>query len=139
MLNKTLSTHVAEKVIDLNDLRVFAYVASLASFSSAAHALQMHKSSVSRSVARLELMLQTPLLQRTTRKVRLTQRGMVLQEGCMDMLWRVNKTMGLAVGVDSKLRARTAAGSAAARQRPSTAKPNMPRRIQGRSGASFDD
>jgi len=99
MRDSILPTHVADKAIDLNDLRIFAYVASLASFSSAADALQMHKSSVSRSIARLELLLQTPLLQRTTRKVRLTPRGMVLQEGCLDMLSRGRQP---AAGVDRR-------------------------------------
>jgi len=41
-------------VMDLNDLRVFEKVASLLSFSAAARALGLPKSSVSRSVARLE-------------------------------------------------------------------------------------
>jgi DNA-binding transcriptional LysR family regulator len=137
MRDNILPTHVADKAIDLNDLRIFAYVASLASFSSAADALQMHKSSVSRSIARLELLLQTPLLQRTTRKVRLTPRGMVLQEGCLDMLSRVSKSVAFAAGADSRLRAWTAAGSLAERPKPkaSPGKPAVPRRSQGRLGA----
>src|SRR5206468_2517762 len=36
MPNSILSRHIADKVLDLNDLRVFAYVASHASFSMAA-------------------------------------------------------------------------------------------------------
>lgn len=83
-------------MIDLNDLRIFAYVASLASFSSAAEALQIHKSSVSRSVMRLEAMLEAPLLQRTTRKVLLTPRGLALKAHCVDILSRIAETIGYA-------------------------------------------
>ena len=55
-------------MLDLNDLRVFEGVAALRSFSAAARALELPKSSVSRSVARLETELGTRLLQRTTQK-----------------------------------------------------------------------
>jgi DNA-binding transcriptional LysR family regulator len=130
-----LSTHVADKVIDLNDLRIFAYVASLASFSSAADALQIHKSSVSRSIARLETMLETPLLQRTTRKVRLTQRGVVLQEGCIDMLSRVNETMGFGGGGNGRLQVQTSAAARPAGPKRSAGMQTM-RRGQARLGAS---
>jgi LysR family transcriptional regulator for bpeEF and oprC len=51
-------------MMDLNDLRVFERVAALRSFSAAARALELPKSSVSRSVARLETELGTRLLQR---------------------------------------------------------------------------
>jgi DNA-binding transcriptional LysR family regulator len=96
-----LATHSSAPQIDLNDLRIFAYVASLTSFSSAADALRIHKSSVSRSVARLESMLETPLLQRTTRKVRLTPRGLALKNSCIDMLSHVNASMGLGSAGDA--------------------------------------
>ena len=79
--------------LDLNDLRVFACVASLASFSLAAHALNVHKSSVSRSIARLELSLESPLFQRTTRKVRLTRRGIALNARCVEILSRIDETL----------------------------------------------
>ena len=38
----------SQSVVDLNGLRVFAYVAALESFSKAAEALSIHKSSASR-------------------------------------------------------------------------------------------
>ncbi|SEA01429.1 LysR family transcriptional regulator [Variovorax sp. YR216] len=91
--NNILSIHTADELIDLNDLRVFAYVASLASFSLAADALKIHKSSVSRSIARLESMLETPLIQRTTRKVELTGRGAALRERCLEFVSHVNETI----------------------------------------------
>jgi DNA-binding transcriptional LysR family regulator len=94
MQNDVPSSHAAESMIDLNDLRIFAYVASLASFSSAAEALQIHKSSVSRSVTRLEAMFKAPLLQRTTRKVVLTPRGLALKGHCVEILSRITETIG---------------------------------------------
>ena len=78
---------------DLNDLRVFDKVASLRSFSAAARALGVPKSSVSRGVARLERELGTRLFQRTTREVVLTESGAVLKERCADILTRVGETL----------------------------------------------
>jgi DNA-binding transcriptional LysR family regulator len=105
MSNSVLSTHT-QKMLDLNDLRVFTYVASFASFSLAADALKIHKSSVSRSVARLETMLEAPLLQRTTRKVRLTRRGNALKEHCSEILLRINETIGYVGGVTEEISVR---------------------------------
>lgn len=93
MPNSFLSRPFAERFLDLNDLRVFAYVASLASFSLAADALKIHKSSVSRSIARLETMLEAPLLQRTTRRVQLTRAGVALKVRCIEILTRVNESI----------------------------------------------
>lgn len=80
-------------MIDLNDLRVFAGVASLRSFSAAARALGLPKSSVSRSVARLEVELGVRLFQRTTREVGLTEFGVILKGRCADILARVDDTI----------------------------------------------
>jgi DNA-binding transcriptional LysR family regulator len=60
---------------DLNHVAVFARVVETGSFTAAAAALGLPKSSVSRSVSRLELELGVRLLQRTTRSVRLTDAG----------------------------------------------------------------
>ena len=102
MQHSLLSMPMVEKMIDLNDLRIFAYVASLYSFSLAADALTIHKSSVSRSIVRLETMLETPLLERTTRKVRLTQRGIALKERCVEMLSGINETIGYVGSIDAE-------------------------------------
>jgi LysR family transcriptional regulator, regulator for bpeEF and oprC len=80
-------------MLDLNDLRVFERVASLRSFAEASRGLGMPKSTVSRSVARLEVELGTRLLQRTTRKVVLTEAGDALMERCTEILRRVEETM----------------------------------------------
>ncbi len=83
----------AEPVIDLNDLRVFERVAALSGFSAAARALGLPKSSVTRSVQRLEIELATRLMQRTTRAVVLTETGTALFERCAEMLGRLSETI----------------------------------------------
>lgn len=103
MRGNVLARNGSEMMIDLNDLRVFAYVAALASFSLAAEALKIHKSSVSRSISRLEIALDTPLLQRTTRKVRLTRRGIALNECCVEFLSRISESIGYLGRVDAVL------------------------------------
>lgn len=60
---------------DLNDVVVFARVAREESFTRAAKALGMPKSTVSERVARLEAKLGVRLLERTTRSLRLTASG----------------------------------------------------------------
>ena len=80
-------------MIDLNDLRVFERVATLRSFSAASRNLEMPKSSVSRSIQRLETELATRLLQRTTREVVLTDTGLALHEKCTDLLGRLDQTI----------------------------------------------
>ena len=80
-------------MLDLNDLRVFEKVAALRSFAAASRALEMPKSTVSRSVGRLESALATRLFQRNTREVGLTEAGLLLQERCADIFSRVNETV----------------------------------------------
>jgi DNA-binding transcriptional LysR family regulator len=62
-------------MIDLNSLAVFAKVAETRSFSEAARRLKMPISTVSRRVAELEDQLGIGLLERSTRKSRLTDVG----------------------------------------------------------------
>ena len=61
--------------IDLNQIGVFVRVVESGSFTAAAASLRLPKSSVSRKVAALEAALGTRLLQRTTRRLRLTEAG----------------------------------------------------------------
>jgi DNA-binding transcriptional LysR family regulator len=61
--------------MDLNHVAVFARVVELESFTAAANQLGLPKSSVSRTVSRLEEELGVRLLQRTTRKLHLTDAG----------------------------------------------------------------
>src|SRR5262245_30985037 len=61
--------------MDYNDVALFSRVVERGSFTAAATALGLPKSSVSRSVARLEQDLGVRLLQRTTRRLHLTDAG----------------------------------------------------------------
>jgi DNA-binding transcriptional LysR family regulator len=61
--------------MDLNDAAVFSKVVEAGSFTGAATLLHHPKSSVSRTVARLEEQLGVRLLQRTTRSLSLTEAG----------------------------------------------------------------
>ena len=64
----------------LTDMRVFARVAHLESFSRAARELRMSSTAVSRRVGELEQALGVKLLQRTTRRLSLTTVGRVYLE-----------------------------------------------------------
>ncbi|HEY0482632.1 MAG TPA: LysR family transcriptional regulator [Kofleriaceae bacterium] len=68
--------------MDLNEIAVFARVVQAGSFIAASKALGMPKSTVSRKVADLEERLDTRLLQRTTRKLSLTDAGRLLFDHC---------------------------------------------------------
>jgi len=62
-------------VTDFNDLRFFAAVVSHGGFSAAARALAVPKSRLSRRVAQLEAELGIRLLERSTRRIALTEVG----------------------------------------------------------------
>jgi len=66
--------------MDYNDIPLFVRVVESGSFTAAAAALGTQKSSVSRSVSRLERELGVRLLQRTTRKLALTDAGQAFFE-----------------------------------------------------------
>jgi DNA-binding transcriptional LysR family regulator len=61
--------------MDLNEITVFTRVVQAGSFTAAAKLLGMPKSTVSRKVSDLEERLNARLLQRTTRKLSLTDVG----------------------------------------------------------------
>ncbi|CAN7590726.1 LysR family transcriptional regulator [Variovorax paradoxus] len=86
-------------LLDLNDLRIFTYVAALYSFSAAAEELGISKSSVSRSLVRLETLMGTQLLNRTTRKVKLTRAGNVLKDRGVEIMKRIGETIGYVGGL----------------------------------------
>jgi DNA-binding transcriptional LysR family regulator len=72
--------------MDLHELRIFATVAELASFSRAAEHLGLAKGRVSIAVQQLETQVGTRLLQRTTRRVRLTPDGEHFLGRCKELL-----------------------------------------------------
>lgn len=70
---------------DLNDLLYFAEVVDSGSFAAAGRQLGIPKSRLSRRVAELEARLGVRLLQRTTRKLSLTQAGEIYHRHCVAM------------------------------------------------------
>src|SRR5437870_5295233 len=66
--------------IDLNRLRLFVRVAEAGSFTGAARLSGLPTSSVSRAVAALERDLGVRLIQRTTRRLQLTEAGRAYYE-----------------------------------------------------------
>ncbi len=67
---------------DLNDMLYFAEVVERGSFSAAGRALELPKSRLSRRVSELETRLGVRLLQRTTRKLSLTEVGEIYFRHC---------------------------------------------------------
>jgi DNA-binding transcriptional LysR family regulator len=70
----------------LSDMAVFVAVVRRGSFSAAADQLDVSKSQVSKCVSRLEQALGARLLQRTTRRQRLTEAGSTLYEASVGAL-----------------------------------------------------
>ncbi|NNU43189.1 LysR substrate-binding domain-containing protein [Ramlibacter montanisoli] len=70
---------------DLNDMLFFAEVVDRGSFAEAGRTLNVPKSKLSRRVADLEARLGVRLLQRTTRKLSLTQAGEIYHRHCVAM------------------------------------------------------
>ncbi len=66
--------------MNLNSARIFAFVAAKGSFSAAAKFMGIPVATVSRRVAELESSLNVRLLERSTRKLRLTDAGATLYE-----------------------------------------------------------
>jgi DNA-binding transcriptional LysR family regulator len=82
---------------DLNDILVFARVVQTGSFTAAARALQMPKSTVSRKITDLEQRLGVRLLQRTTRTLSLTDEGRTYHDFCARIVDEIDEAE-LAVG-----------------------------------------
>ena len=71
---------------NLNDLYYFAQIVERGGFAAAGRALGVPKSKLSRRIAALEKALETQLLQRSTRKLALTQMGEVYLRHCQAMI-----------------------------------------------------
>ncbi|UUX96213.1 LysR family transcriptional regulator [Aquabacterium sp. J223] len=82
--------------IDANDLLLFARVIELGSFSRAAERLGCPKSTVSRRIAELERRLGERLLQRTTRKLTITDFGLGVLDHARQVAQEVDAAMALA-------------------------------------------
>lgn len=71
---------------ELGSMAIFARVIESGGFSTAARDLGLSKSSVSKQVSRLEDRLGVRLLNRTTRRLSLTEAGAAFYEGCQRVL-----------------------------------------------------
>ena len=69
-------------MFDINELLIFAKVVQHGSFTIAGRELSLPKSTISRKLSELEARLGVRLLQRTTRKMNLTDAGRVYYEYC---------------------------------------------------------
>jgi DNA-binding transcriptional LysR family regulator len=86
----------------LGAMRIFVSVAKLGSFTEAARRLQLSPSVVTRSIAQLEDQLGLTLLLRTTRSLRLTERGELYLESCQQILQDVDSAERRARGENAK-------------------------------------
>ncbi|PKH22439.1 LysR family transcriptional regulator [Enterobacterales bacterium CwR94] len=75
-----------ENIENLTAMAVFARVVETLSFTEAAKSLQLSKSSVSREIAQLEVRLGAQLLNRTTRKIAVTEIGLSYYQYCYRIL-----------------------------------------------------
>jgi DNA-binding transcriptional LysR family regulator len=80
---------------NLADMAVFARVVDAGSFSAAARQLGLTPSAVSRQVARLEAALHVRLLERSTRKLRLTDAGSAAHTRCQTLVAAAREVMAL--------------------------------------------
>ncbi len=71
---------------DLNDLQYFAQVVAHGGFATAGRALDEPKSKLSRRIARLEARLGVQLIERSSRRFRVTEVGQAFYERCRSML-----------------------------------------------------
>ncbi|HEX2889043.1 LysR family transcriptional regulator [Vineibacter terrae] len=88
------------KTMSWDDFDAFCRVIEHGGFSAAAQAMAWPKSSVSAAVARLEEELKTRLLERTTRRLRLTEAGEALYRNVAPMFRRLReaRTEAMALG-----------------------------------------
>jgi DNA-binding transcriptional LysR family regulator len=71
---------------DLNEVTIFVKVVQTGSFIGASRSLDIPKATISRKIAQLEHTLKVRLLQRTTRKVNLTEVGRLYFDRCVRVL-----------------------------------------------------
>lgn len=79
--------------VDLNLLKVFMMVAQQGSFIQAANKLSMPSSNVSRAISQLEAQVNCRLIARTTRRMRLTEKGTVLYQQGEYLLSELSQTL----------------------------------------------
>ncbi|MBY4677110.1 LysR family transcriptional regulator [Marinobacterium arenosum] len=92
--------------MNLNDLRLFIRVVETSSFTAAADSLGLQKSTISRRIAQLEDSLGVRLLQRSTRKLQLTDEGMELYNRCRPLIDELEQTQEQVAATNAEPRGR---------------------------------
>lgn len=80
----------------LNSMAIFVEVVKAESFTAAAEKLELSRAQVSKSVMQLEAHLDTRLLNRTTRRISLTEIGQTYYQRCITILQDVEETEAIA-------------------------------------------
>ncbi len=88
----------------LDAMRVFLAVADRGGFAEAARSLRLSPAAATRAVAMLENELALPLFNRTTRSVRLTERGALYAERCRRILADIEDARSAVRGEDAEPR-----------------------------------
>jgi len=88
----------------LTSMRVFSQVAASGSFSATADQMEMSRAMVTRCISELEEWLNTRLLQRTTRKVTLTDAGEQFLRRCQQILTLTDEVVEATANLNSELR-----------------------------------
>jgi DNA-binding transcriptional LysR family regulator len=103
-MGKVERTVAAIETIDLNQVVAFVHVVDTQSFTAAAKVLGVPKSSVSRAVSKLEQDLGVVLLQRTTRRLSLTDAGTIYLGRAREALQLLSEARDLVVEADEEPR-----------------------------------
>ena len=90
----------------LTDIAVFVEVVNRGSFTAAAHSLALSKGAVSKYVSRLEERLGARLLQRTTRRLTMTEAGAALYDGAARALEQISGAEDTVMGLSGTPRGR---------------------------------
>ncbi|KDM92860.1 LysR family transcriptional regulator [Photobacterium galatheae] len=88
----------------MQDMAIFVSVVKTGSFSESARLLGVSPSAVSRTIKQLEQQLGVCLLQRTTRKLRLSETGRTVYERCLQLDEAAREVVSLCESQDSSAR-----------------------------------
>lgn len=89
--------------MEIESARIYVKVVQLGSFTKAAILLKLPKSTVSRTVSRLEVEAGAKLLLRTTRSMTLTQAGQTFYDSCLEPVLALEEARKTLFGKDSML------------------------------------
>src|ERR1700730_2972225 len=96
---------------DLNDYVYFAEVVAHGGFAAAGRALRQPKSKLSRRIAGLEARLGVRLIERSSRRFRVTEVGQSFYERCRAMLLEAEQAEGVVVEAQAEPPGRTRVSS----------------------------